>query len=185
MVFSSRQSNLILIACDALVAPCRCASWLAAISCQACPTLASRRRTRPSRSTGTLSRQVLGGLHVCTHHLRVVLSSLCQDWHAIHVVQVIKALRFSGVNVPRDYEQRFQRTMWVFRHQVRLGRLLWYRRFCCDSDCVVLLRFLLTQAWPSLFAEGVLSRRWGAGACTAAAPRRPGCCQRGCHVCDT
>ena len=32
-------------------------------------------------------------------------------------VQVCKSLRFSGVSVPRDYEQGFQRALWTFQHQ--------------------------------------------------------------------
>ena len=34
-----------------------------------------------------------------------------------HVAQVCKSLRFSGVSVPRDYEQGFQRALWTFQHQ--------------------------------------------------------------------
>ncbi|GAX72975.1 hypothetical protein CEUSTIGMA_g428.t1 [Chlamydomonas eustigma] len=32
-------------------------------------------------------------------------------------VKVCKMLRFNGTAVPRDYEERFQRALWVFRHQ--------------------------------------------------------------------
>ena len=32
-------------------------------------------------------------------------------------LQVCKNLRFSGISVPRDYEQQFQRAIWTFRHQ--------------------------------------------------------------------
>ena len=32
-------------------------------------------------------------------------------------MQVCKSLRFSGVSVPRDYEQGFQRALWTFQHQ--------------------------------------------------------------------
>ena len=45
--------------------------------------------------------------------------------------QACKNLRFSGVSVPRDYEERLQRTLWVFRHQ---------RVFCPHAGAVVHLR---------------------------------------------
>lgn len=32
-------------------------------------------------------------------------------------LQVCKNLRFSGISVPRDYEQQFQRAIWTFHHQ--------------------------------------------------------------------
>ena len=38
----------------------------------------------------------------------------CYD---VYVAQVCKSLRFSGVSVPRDYEQGFQRALWTFQHQ--------------------------------------------------------------------
>ena len=34
-----------------------------------------------------------------------------------YTAQVCKSLRFSGVSVPRDYEQGFQRALWTFQHQ--------------------------------------------------------------------
>lgn len=37
-------------------------------------------------------------------------------WDSGHA-QVCKSLRFSGVSVPRDYEQGFQRALWTFQHQ--------------------------------------------------------------------
>ena len=32
-------------------------------------------------------------------------------------LQVCKNLRFSGISVPRDYEQQFQCAIWTFHHQ--------------------------------------------------------------------
>ena len=50
-----------------------------------------------------------------------VLSSACHVpniWGAVHgALQVCKSLRFSGISVPRDYEQSFQRALWTFQHQ--------------------------------------------------------------------
>ena len=45
--------------------------------------------------------------------------------------QACKNLRFSGVAIPREYEERLQRTLWVFRHQ---------RVFCPRAGTVVHLR---------------------------------------------
>ena len=45
--------------------------------------------------------------------------------------QVCKSLRFSGVSVPRDYEQGFQRALWTFQHQ---------RVWCPDRRQLVHLR---------------------------------------------
>jgi exonuclease-1 len=42
--------------------------------------------------------------------------------------QVCRSLRFSATSVPRDYEQRFQLAIWVFRHQ---------RVFCPHSGAMV------------------------------------------------
>jgi hypothetical protein len=46
-------------------------------------------------------------------------------------MQVTKSLRFSGTAVPRDYEERFQWALWVFRHQ---------RVYCPDTRSCVHLR---------------------------------------------
>lgn len=40
----------------------------------------------------------------------------------------MRSLRFSATSVPRDYEQRFQMAIWVFRHQ---------RVFCPHSRTMV------------------------------------------------
>eukprot|EP00884_Botryococcus_braunii_P003286 jgi/Botrbrau1/12959/Bobra.154_2s0018.2 len=45
--------------------------------------------------------------------------------------RVIKSLRFSGISVPRDYEERFQRAIWTFRHQ---------RVFCPQRETLKHLR---------------------------------------------
>lgn len=45
--------------------------------------------------------------------------------------QVCKSLRFNGTQVPRGYEERVQRALWVFRHQ---------RVFCPHAKQVVHLR---------------------------------------------
>lgn len=45
--------------------------------------------------------------------------------------QVVKSLRFGGVPVPRDYEARFQRVLWLFRHQ---------RVFCPAAQACVHVR---------------------------------------------
>lgn len=47
------------------------------------------------------------------------------------MLQVCKSLRFSGVSVPRDYEQGFQRALWTFQHQ---------RVWCPDRRQLVHLR---------------------------------------------
>ncbi|GFH18993.1 uncharacterized protein HaLaN_15878, partial [Haematococcus lacustris] len=44
---------------------------------------------------------------------------------------VCKSLRFGGTAVPRDYEERFQLALWVFRHQ---------RVFCKDLQGCTHLR---------------------------------------------
>ncbi|KAL6758969.1 PIN domain-like protein [Haematococcus lacustris] len=46
-------------------------------------------------------------------------------------VKVCKSLRFGGTAVPRDYEERFQLALWVFRHQ---------RVFCKDLQGCTHLR---------------------------------------------
>jgi hypothetical protein len=43
-------------------------------------------------------------------------------------VKVCKNLRFKGTSVPRDYEQRLQRALWVFRHQ---------RVYCARAGAIV------------------------------------------------
>ena len=54
----------------------------------------------PAPRTHTVSHTVT--LHTHTH---------------THTHQVLKSLRFSGTNVPRGYDEGFQRALWVFRHQ--------------------------------------------------------------------
>lgn len=46
-------------------------------------------------------------------------------------MQVIKNLRFSGTQVPPDYEKRVQRALWVFQHQ---------RVYCPQRQTLVHLR---------------------------------------------
>lgn len=65
--------------------------------------------------------------------------------------KVCKSLRFSGVSVPRDYEQGFQRALWTFQHQ---------RVWCPQRKQLVHLRPLpegglaAVDAVPSALADG-------------------------------
>jgi len=60
----------------------------------------------------------IGARQMPNARLSYYLVMLCR-WNrdVTHVAQVCKSLRFSGVSVPRDYEQGFQRALWTFQHQ--------------------------------------------------------------------
>ena len=124
----------------------RLLSWPAVTSSRACPALGSRRPISTSRSSGTLSRyrsmsilsfrciipqSHLSSICLLLPHFHPILTTSPSSHLPSGLVQVCKHLRFKGTTVPRDYEERFQRTLWVFRHQ---------RVFCPRARALVHVR---------------------------------------------
>ena len=98
------------------------------------------------------------------------------SWKALllllYTAQVCKSLRFSGVSVPRDYEQGFQRALWTFQHQrvwcPQREQLVHLRPLpqgglaagrCCPSSSTM-LHHVTVRTVVSINLVGVLSTKW-------------------------
>ncbi|PNH09345.1 Exonuclease 1 [Tetrabaena socialis] len=108
--------------------------------------------SRPTHVSAYRSRKVsmccLAGAHGC--HRRILLAAqgsiqLQQGTLRVHMDRwVLRVLRFNGTTLPLGYDLRFQRTIWLFRHQ---------RVFCHASRALTHLRPLPAGG---LGASGVL-----------------------------